>query len=156
MLSSGKWKVSTKWMREDRHDFLVASVTRDDTTLIPTGRTRLQAGDRVYLICLRERLDEIYRFCGLERRQVDRVMILGGSKVAVYLARMLERKKVEATLIENDAENAERLAEELDMSATGLQREAEPWQEASSAFERGSDHTEIFKFIEAQIDSEGT
>ena len=55
-----------------------------------------------------------------------------------------------------DLLGAMRLAEELDMSATGLQREAELWQDASSAFDRGSDHTEIFKFIEAQIDSEGT
>lgn len=101
-------------LHQDRHDFLVASITRDERTIIPKGQTRLQAGDRIYLICLREHLDDIYTFCGLTREKVDRTMILGGSKVAVYLARMLERKRIDATLIVNDPDAAQRLAEELD------------------------------------------
>lgn len=59
-------------------------------------------------------------------------------------------------LMAKDLRSATRMAEELEMNAPGLQREAELWQEASSAFEVGTDHTEIFKFIEARIDSEGT
>lgn len=58
-------------------------------------------------------------------------------------------------LMAKDLRSATRMAEELEMNAPGLQREAELWQEASSAFEVGTDHTEIFKFIEARIDSEG-
>lgn len=101
-------------MRSDHHRLLVCTITRGDRTIIPTGQTRLQAGDKAFLICLRESVDEAYAFCGLKRKLVKRVMILGGSKVAVYLCKMLERKKVSATLLENLESRAESLAEELD------------------------------------------
>jgi len=101
-------------LKLERNDFLVAAVTRAGRTIIPTGKTRLEPDDQAYLICLREHLDEAYKFCGLTRRQVKQVMILGGSKVAVYVCKMLERQKIRATLIEEDEERAERLAEELD------------------------------------------
>ena len=93
---------------------LVGAITREGRTLIPSGQTRLQIGDKVFIICLRDHIDEVYEFCGKERKSVRRVMILGGSKVATYLCKMLEKNKITATLIENDDENAESLAEELD------------------------------------------
>lgn len=98
----------------DRNDYLIGSITRGDRTIIPTGLTRIQAGDQAYIICLREALDDVYAFCGLKRAPVKRVMILGGSKVAVYLCNMLARKKVQTILIESDETRAEQLAEELD------------------------------------------
>ncbi len=101
-------------LKMERNDFLVGAVTRDGRTVAPTGQTRLEPGDQAFLICLRDRLDQAYKFCGLQRRQVNRVMVLGGSKVAIYVCKMLERMKIAATLIENDEERAEQLAEELD------------------------------------------
>lgn len=98
----------------DRNDYLIGSLTRGERTIIPTGLTRIQPGDQAYVICLREALDDVYAFCGLKRLPVKRVMILGGSKVAVYLCNMLARKKFQTILIESDEERAEELAEELD------------------------------------------
>lgn len=101
-------------LRLEQNHFLVGTITRDDQTILPTGKTRLEVGDQVFLVCLREHLDEAYKFCGLRRKPVRRVMILGGSKVATYMCKMLEKQKIKATLIENDEERAQRLAEELD------------------------------------------
>ena len=117
-------------LREDRHNFLVSSITRGERTIIPSGKTRLEAGDQVYLICLREQIDDIYQFCGLKREPINRVMILGGSKVAVYLCKMLERMKVRTTLIEQNQERAEQLAVELDKTLVvhGEATDVELWE----------------------------
>lgn len=101
-------------LTQERHDFLVASITRAGRTIIPSGQTRLEAGDLVFLICLKEHLDEAYKFCGITREPIRRVMILGGSKVAVYLCKMLERMKIRSILVEQDEDIAEQLAVELD------------------------------------------
>jgi len=116
--------------RSESNDFLVSSITRAGRTLIPNGQTRLQQGDMVFFICLRNYLNTIYSFCGLKRKPVRRVLILGGSKVSVYLCKMLERKKITATLIENDEERAEHLAEELDQTLVvqGESTNVELWE----------------------------
>ncbi|CAM2065937.1 Trk system potassium transporter TrkA [Sulfidibacter corallicola] len=103
-------------LKQDRDYFLIGSISRRGRTLIPTGQTRLETGDQVFIFCLRSSLDDVYEFCGQKRKQVKRVMILGGSKVAVYLCKMLEKQRIRATLIENDEETAEHLAEELDQT----------------------------------------
>ena len=121
--------------KRDRMDFLVGSITRGNQTIIPSGQTRLEAGDMLFCIVMRPALDEVYAFCGLKREPVRRVMILGGSKVAVYLCKMLERKKMAATLIENDEDRAEELAEELDNTLV-IQGEAtnlELWEQEGLA-----------------------
>lgn len=103
-------------LSSERNDFLIGAISREGRTIIPSGRSHLEVGDQCYIIALREALDEAYAFCGLKRDPVKRVMILGGSKVAVYLCNMLERKKITATLIEHDEATAEALAEELDQT----------------------------------------
>ncbi len=108
--------LSDMMLRQEDMYFLAGAVSRRQRTIIPTGSTRMEAGDQVFFFCLRSSLDAVYAFCGLKRRQVRRVMILGGSKVAVYLCKILEKKGIRATLIENDEERAEELAEKLDQT----------------------------------------
>ena len=114
----------------ERDEFLVGTITRQDRTIIPSGKTRLEAGDKIFAICLKDHLDQIYEFCGLERKKIGRVMILGGSKVAVYLCKMLERLKIRTILIEKDEEYAQQLAEELDHTLVihGEPNQTELWE----------------------------
>ena len=127
-------------MHYDHREFLVGAISRGDHNLIPTGKTRLQEGDQAYLICLRSALNLIYTFCGHERKPVKRVMILGGSKVAVYLCDMLERKKITTILIESNETQAELLAEELDKTLVihGEPTDVELWEM------EGLDETDAF------------
>lgn len=117
-------------LRSEGEEFLVATITRNNRTIIPTGQTRLEAGDQVYFVCVKTFLDEIYRFCGLQRRPIRRVMILGGSKVAEYLCKMLERQKIATTLIESKEDEAEKLAVELDQTLVihGDPTDVELWE----------------------------
>jgi len=95
-------------------DFLVVAVTRDGETILPNGQTVMQPGDQAYFICKKEALDKAYSFSGLAREPVRRAMVLGGSKVAIYLCRMLQKAHIHGTLIEAGEETAEHLAGELD------------------------------------------
>lgn len=101
-------------LQYERDEFLIGALSRQGRTIIPTGQTKLEPGDKIFAICLKNQLDQIYQFSGLKRKKIRRVMILGGSKVAVYLCKMLERQKIRTTLIAKDEEVAQQLAEELD------------------------------------------
>jgi trk system potassium uptake protein TrkA len=127
-------------LKVEGNDFLVAAITRDGQTIIPTGQTNLELGDLVYLVCMADHLDDIYDFAGVSRKPVNRVLILGGSKVAVYIAKMLERNRIRATLIENDEEIADQLAEELDSTLVihGDSNNVELWEM------EGLDETDAF------------
>ncbi|MCB1041460.1 MAG: Trk system potassium transporter TrkA [Acidobacteria bacterium] len=95
-------------------NYLIVAITRAGQTLLPHGSTHLEAGDQVYIIAKKQAMDYVYEFCGMDRKPIKRVMVLGGSKVAYYLCQMLERQRINATLIVADGDRAEELAEELD------------------------------------------
>ena len=120
-------------LKMERNEFLVGSITRDGRTIIPTGKTRLEEGDQIFIICMRTYLDEAYKICGQKRTPIKRVMILGGSKVAVYLCKMLEKQKISATLLETNEDRAEELAEELNHTLVihGETTSVELWEQES-------------------------
>ncbi|PIE02697.1 MAG: Trk system potassium transporter TrkA [Acidobacteria bacterium] len=108
-------KSSLQELRQDIEDihFLVGSISRGAETFIPKGHTVLKAGDQAYFIAQRNHLDQVYDFCGIEKKPVKRVMILGGSKVSRYLCQILEKQNIKATLVVPDEFEAERMAEDL-------------------------------------------
>ncbi|MDX1623575.1 MAG: Trk system potassium transporter TrkA [Gemmatimonadota bacterium] len=97
----------------DRH-FLTVAIDREGETLIPDGSTRLEPGDEIYLISETPYLDDAYRILGLERRRIERVILLGGGRVGLHLAQMLEHEDAQPIVIERDRERCVQLAESLE------------------------------------------
>jgi trk system potassium uptake protein TrkA len=97
----------------ERH-FLIVAIDRDGSTLIPDGGTRLQPGDEIYLISEAQHLDDAYRLLGLESDRIRRAMLLGGGRVGLHLARMLEREGIQPTIIERNRARCVELAETLE------------------------------------------
>jgi len=97
---------------DDIH-FLVCSISRGAETIIPKGGTVLEQEDHVYFIAQRNHLDQVYAFCGIERKPIKRIMVLGGSKVSNYICQILEKQNVRATLVIPNEKEAEQMAEEL-------------------------------------------
>jgi trk system potassium uptake protein TrkA len=97
---------------QERH-FLTVAIDRDSRTIIPDGSTVLQPGDEIYLVAEARHLPDAYRMLGLERRRVQRIMLLGGGRVGLNLARMLERNGIQPTIIERGRARCVTLAEEL-------------------------------------------
>ena len=92
---------------------LIGAIIREDELIIPTGDTVLEANDTIYAI---GRSAAIYTFCKSihdKPSKVKNIMIVGGGKIAYYLARLLNEMHIKVKIIENDSAVCERLSEEL-------------------------------------------
>ena len=96
----------------ERH-FLTVAIDRDGRSIIPDGATKLEAGDEIYLVAESRHVPDAYRLLGLERRRMQRIMLLGGGRVGINLARMLERDGIQPTIIERSRPRCVTLAGEL-------------------------------------------
>ena len=92
---------------------LVCAVERDNAVTIPKGSFVLQGGDLVSLTGTPRNLRRFFTAAGAYKRPVRNVMLLGGSRIAVYLTRLLEKTEVSVTIIEQKPQRAAYLAEIL-------------------------------------------
>ncbi len=90
--------------------FLVCVVQRGSEVYIPDGNFVLQAGDKIALTATLTELQKLLREVGVLQRKARNVMILGGSRVAFYLAKLLENGGSRVTLVEKDRAAAAELS----------------------------------------------
>ncbi len=96
-----------------RATFLVCVVQRGEEVLIPSGNFVLQGGDRIGITAKHSELQKLLRNMGAKKKQARKVMILGGSRTAYYLAKRLLAAGVEVKIIDKDRETCETLCELL-------------------------------------------
>ncbi len=71
--------------------FRTVAIDRDGQTIIPKGDHVFQEGDKIFVMCRRERLDEMYQVCGYRReKKINTVMILGAGKLGRLVAHNLK------------------------------------------------------------------
>ncbi len=92
---------------------LVCAVERDGQVFIPDGNFQLEAGDRLSFTASSSDLAKLIRNLGLTQKKVKDVMIIGGSRIAFYLAENLLRAGVNVKLLEIDETRCQELAELL-------------------------------------------
>lgn len=97
----------------ERH-FVTVAIDRDGTSIIPDGNTELRPGDEIYLVSEADHLGDAYRLLGLQGNSVRRVMLLGGGRVGMSLARLLEKEHIQPTIIERSRARCVELAETLE------------------------------------------
>ena len=93
--------------------FLIAAIARGDEIVIPQGNTLLRPKDHVFLIVSREALADLRRLVLGVKRQASRVVIYGGGRIGVGLARQLENRVDDVVVVEADEATAEKAAAEL-------------------------------------------
>ena len=102
----------------DFDDFLITAVSRGGEIIIPDGSTQLIKNDIIHVIGKStdiESLDAKFQEeIGIMRKQIERVMILGGGKVSFYLAKQLSQSDISVTILEEDKARCEVLDEKLD------------------------------------------
>lgn len=93
--------------------FLIAAIVRDEELIIPKGDDKLMPEDLVYFICEENKLVEILAFFDKQIEPFRRVLIVGGGRIGLRMARLLEEKSINIKMIEKDQKRCTELAEQL-------------------------------------------
>ena len=92
---------------------LVSVVERGGEAFIPNGAFTLQAGDRLSITSTVKELRRFFAAVGQLKKPIKQVMIVGGSRTAVYLSRMLMESGMSVTVVEKERERCDRLCDLL-------------------------------------------
>jgi len=97
---------------------VVVAVHRDGRLFVPHGGDQLLAGDEAYFVARADQVERTLKIFGHDEKQARRVIIAGGGNIGLYVAKKLEMmdSRVRLKLIENDREQAVKIAEELNRS----------------------------------------
>lgn len=92
------------------HTFHVSAIKRRHETIIPRGDDRISIGDIVYFMTTADRVDTLRELCGKRQQTVKRVLIMGGSRIAIRMAAMVS-DRFRIKIIDNDRNKCVMLAE---------------------------------------------
>jgi trk system potassium uptake protein TrkA len=81
---------------------LVCAVQREGEVYIPDGNFVLQAGDKIHITATHASLISFLRSIGVMQDKIKSVFIVGGGKVTFYLALLLEKRGIAATIVEQN------------------------------------------------------
>lgn len=92
---------------------LVCAVSRKNEIYIPTGDFVLEQNDHIYVTASHSELIEFFKAAGYGGGRIRQAMIIGGSRIAVYLAQQLIDTGVSVKIIELDHDRCVELCEML-------------------------------------------
>ncbi len=92
---------------------LVCSVQRGDDVYIPTGDFVLRAGDHIHVTATPATMQAFFKKIGAHLHRTRDVIIIGGGRIAYYLAREMLELNVQVKIIESDENRANELSEKL-------------------------------------------
>ena len=73
------------------------------------GNTILKENDIVYFISQKDSIEEIIKLCGKKHIHINDIMIIGGNKIGLNLAQLLE-KNHQVTIVEKDKAKCDQIA----------------------------------------------
>ena len=128
-------------MREKYNaNFLVCCVQRGSEVFIPGGAFELKAGDKIGVTASLSEMSKLLKMVGVLKKKAKHTMILGGSKIAFYLAALITKSGGYSKIIDKNKARCEELAGLLPNSSIiygdGMQQELllEEGIESSDAF----------------------
>ena len=93
--------------------YRTVAIMRDGDTIIPKSSDAYMVGDMVYAISRHDAVAEVMALSGKSSVDINNMMILGGSRIGVQIAKELQ-DRVNIKLIDYNADKAYRLAEMLE------------------------------------------
>lgn len=91
----------------NRH-FHVSAIKRNHETIIPRGDDHMEIGDILYFTTTRDHVDDLLALTGKTEHKIKRVLIMGGSKIAVRLVNSAH-EEFRFKIIESDLEICRKL-----------------------------------------------
>ncbi len=120
--------------------FLISVVGRGDEVYIPDGSFVLKSGDRIGLTATPVQIQKALKKLAIFKKQTKSVMILGGSRTAYYLSKLLLKSGNDVKIIDKDnkkcIELSENLPEAVIIEGNGAEQEL--------LFEEGIKNTDAF------------
>lgn len=92
----------------DNRHFHVSAIKRNHETIIPRGDDRMLVGDILYITTTHDHIDELLAITGKTEYKIKRVLIMGGSKIAVLLVK-LAHNDFRFTIIDNNIDQCRKL-----------------------------------------------
>ncbi|MBE5941221.1 MAG: Trk system potassium transporter TrkA [Lachnospiraceae bacterium] len=92
---------------------LICAIERDREVIIPDGNTVLKAKDKMYVVLPPSELHSLLSKIGIKAKPIKNVMVIGGSRIAYYLAKKLEESRIRVKIIERDFKHCEKMSELL-------------------------------------------
>ena len=89
------------------------AIRRNGEILIPRGVDRVMENDVAYITTTRDFLPQVVEICGKKKVQVKKMLIMGGSPIAVQVAKELEKSDVKIKIIEPDVDRCTYLVDVL-------------------------------------------
>ena len=93
---------------------LICAVQRGDEVFIPAGDFTIQAGDKIHFTCSKKALYGTFKALGLQKKKIRSVLIVGGSRTAIYLAKYLVKTGHSVKVIESDLQRAHTIESALE------------------------------------------
>ena len=92
------------------HYYHVSAIKRNQETIIPGGNDTVMSNDIVYFTTTHEHIEGLRQICGKTKTDIRKVLIMGGSRIAVRLL-SLAGDKYKFRIIEMNHDRCEYLAE---------------------------------------------
>lgn len=111
------------------HEFVIVAIIRDGETIIPRGDSIVQPGDKIYIALRKTDMSTIEPLLfNTYSKAPKQVFIIGGGTIGLLVARQMEKKKIDVSLVELDENRCEYLSEQLDdtvvLNCDGLEAQA--------------------------------
>ncbi|MFI3174007.1 MAG: Trk system potassium transporter TrkA [Bacillota bacterium] len=96
-------------------EFVIVAISRGDEVVIPNGDSVIEEEDILYIMGKTDKLDQFLKASKTiqSAHSIKNAVIVGGSRVGFYLAKLLSLKGIGVKIIEKDPERCEFLAEIL-------------------------------------------
>jgi len=95
----------------NKTDYQICAVERDDEVFIPSGDFKLKALDKVYILTKPKDAMKMFKTFGVTVETGRTAILVGGGRIAVYLARQLIAGNISVKIIEVNEEKCEELSE---------------------------------------------
>ena len=96
----------------------VVYIVRDSIGFVPNKLSEMKNGDDIYIIAESNKTERVLSIFGKETATARRIVIIGGGKTGLRVAKSIEENEPQSniTLIENNKNRAETIADELNKS----------------------------------------
>lgn len=97
-------------MRSAEWGWVIAALVRGNQTIVAHGDTVVRPGDHALVMTTDRHVDKVARMLGLERRHIDRAIVMGSTRLADLTAKAMSRAGMDVVVVEEDPDRCAAVA----------------------------------------------